>query len=553
MKKITALLIVLMLTFTFMVTASAATVLKGDVDMNGKVTAADARTVLRAAARLQDITETQKIIADVSGDEKVTASDARTILRRAANIEKDLGTVEIEDAASDPTTVPVTTTVPPVTETTTVPPVTETTTVPPVTETTTVPPVTETTTVPPVTRTELSVGINMNYKSFMEKYGAMRKVGRTDGITEYTNDKMTIISDPYMVRSGNVSSIIITGGNYTLCGVNAGMSKDDALNTLKADKWLVREDSTSSVRLTKNAMVMLLDLNGNTVVRAEYTFAESTLPPDERPTETTTQNEEPGTLDETTTKAEETTTTVDITTTEPTTEPTTTETTTVPEPSTEETTTSPEPTTKDEPTTAPLPDGDVEYDDLPSQIKCFLEGHFGIIGYNYSQGSRNAVTMYISPDDVKAGMSLDTGSGSISLDILIKDVKGKSVTYIVIPGEKKYCELTAVAMGILGIKPDDLKIDFGTSTDEYKSIVRTHEKSGGVDYVVYTIDTGKEYCKIFTVNDEIKRIETYNSTDGVMKSRLDVTTFITDVPPSVFSLDGLKKKSFLELFGGLLM
>lgn len=507
MKKLTALLIVFMLTFTLMVTASAATVLKGDVDMNGKITAMDARTVLRAAARLDEITDTQKIIADVSGDSKVTASDARTILRRAANIEKDLGTVEIEDASGNPDT----------------------------TETTK-PDETEATTAPPVERTELSTGISMNYRSFMDKFGAMRKVGRTDNIIEYTNDKMTIISDPYMIYTGNVSSIIITGGDYTLNGVYAGMSKADALSTLKADKWTVREEDSSSVRLTRNAMVMMLTLSDDVVVKAEYTFAESLLPPEERPTETTTEKEETTTKLEPST--EETTTKI---------EPSTDETTTKVEPSTEETTTK-----NEEPTTLPSPGGNIEYEDLPSQIKSFLEGHFGIIGFNYSQGKKNAVTMYITPTDVKAGMGLDTGNGTLSLDIVIKDVTGKSDTYIVIPGEKKYCELTPLAMSILGIKPEELKIDFGTASGDYKAIVRTNEKSAGVDYVVYTIDTGKEYCKVFTVNDEIKRIETYSSTDGVMKSRIDVTTFITEVSPSEFSLDGYKKKSFMELFGSLL-
>lgn len=518
MKKLTALLIVLILTFTLMVTASAATVLKGDVDMNGKITAMDARTVLRAAARLDEITDTQKIIADVSGDSKVTASDARTILRRAANIEKDLGTVEIEDASGDTGTIE-----------------------------TTKPDVTETTTVAPVERTELSSGISLNYRTFMDKFGAMRKVGRADSVIEYTNDKMSILSDPYMIYTGNVSSIIITGGNYTLNGVYAGMSKADALSTLKADKWTVREEDSSSVRLTRNAMVMMLTLSDDVVVKAEYTFAESLLPPEERPTETTTEKEEPATKDEPST--EETTTKIEPSTEETTTkvEPSTDETTTKIEPSTEETTTK-----NEEPTTLPSPGGNIEYEDLPSQIKSFLEGHFGIIGVNYSQGKKNAVSMYITPTDVKAGMGLDTGNGTLSLDIVIKDVTGKSDTYIVIPGEKKYCELTPFAMSILGIKPEELKIDFGTASGDYKAIVRTNEKSAGVDYVVYTIDTGKEYCKVFTIDDEIKRIETYSSTDGVMKSRIDVTTFITEVSPSEFSLDGYKKKSFMELFGSLL-
>ena len=62
-------------------------VVKGDVDGDGKITAADARKALRAASQLETLTETQKKAADVNNDGKVTAADARTILRQAANLE----------------------------------------------------------------------------------------------------------------------------------------------------------------------------------------------------------------------------------------------------------------------------------------------------------------------------------------------------------------------------------------------------------------------------------------------------------------------------------
>lgn len=62
-------------------------VIKGDVDGDGKITAADARKALRGASQLEKLTEKQKKAADVNNDGKVTAADARTILRQAANLE----------------------------------------------------------------------------------------------------------------------------------------------------------------------------------------------------------------------------------------------------------------------------------------------------------------------------------------------------------------------------------------------------------------------------------------------------------------------------------
>ena len=59
----------------------------GDVDFDGKVTAIDARLILRSAALLQILTKAQYAVADVNGDGKVDASDARLALRMAAGLE----------------------------------------------------------------------------------------------------------------------------------------------------------------------------------------------------------------------------------------------------------------------------------------------------------------------------------------------------------------------------------------------------------------------------------------------------------------------------------
>lgn len=60
----------------------------GDLDGNGKITAADARVALRISAKLEKATEAQKLIADVNKDGKITAADARKILRVAAKLEQ---------------------------------------------------------------------------------------------------------------------------------------------------------------------------------------------------------------------------------------------------------------------------------------------------------------------------------------------------------------------------------------------------------------------------------------------------------------------------------
>lgn len=59
----------------------------GDVDGDGKVTAADAQLALRAAAGLENLDADAAKAADVNGDGKVTAEDARTILRKSVGLE----------------------------------------------------------------------------------------------------------------------------------------------------------------------------------------------------------------------------------------------------------------------------------------------------------------------------------------------------------------------------------------------------------------------------------------------------------------------------------
>ena len=62
------------------------TLLKGDVNFDGFITAADARLALRASAKLTTLDLWQYYAADVSNDNSVTAKDARSILRYSAKL-----------------------------------------------------------------------------------------------------------------------------------------------------------------------------------------------------------------------------------------------------------------------------------------------------------------------------------------------------------------------------------------------------------------------------------------------------------------------------------
>lgn len=61
-------------------------ILLGDVDLSGKISAADARLALRISAKLDTPDEKSKTAADVNLDGTVTAADARLILRYSARL-----------------------------------------------------------------------------------------------------------------------------------------------------------------------------------------------------------------------------------------------------------------------------------------------------------------------------------------------------------------------------------------------------------------------------------------------------------------------------------
>ena len=89
MKKCLALLLAAALLLgCFAGTAFALEGLLGDVDGDGKYAATDARLALRAAVKLETLTEEQTARADVDYSGTVTAQDARTILRASVKLEE---------------------------------------------------------------------------------------------------------------------------------------------------------------------------------------------------------------------------------------------------------------------------------------------------------------------------------------------------------------------------------------------------------------------------------------------------------------------------------
>ena len=70
----------------------------GDADNDGRITAMDARLILRIAAKLEGVTDEEMFTrCDVNGDGSITAVDARLVLRAVAKL---IGSYD--DVVADP-------------------------------------------------------------------------------------------------------------------------------------------------------------------------------------------------------------------------------------------------------------------------------------------------------------------------------------------------------------------------------------------------------------------------------------------------------------------
>lgn len=86
------MLLVLFVTLFVSVSASL-----GDINSDDKISASDARFILRIAAKLEKVTDEEKKNADINADGNVTSADARIVLRISAKLESiDDYIVEVE-------------------------------------------------------------------------------------------------------------------------------------------------------------------------------------------------------------------------------------------------------------------------------------------------------------------------------------------------------------------------------------------------------------------------------------------------------------------------
>lgn len=250
----------------------------GDVDSNGKVTAKDARMILRHAAKLEMLDDSLLPVADVNGDDKITAADARLVLRYASKLINEMGGEKKYDEitkgsdASDTTATTKKTdlTTRPTTKPTTKP--TEKTTAPTTAPTTE--PTTEPTTAEPTTKPAYDDNIPADIHSFTEgKFDFVGTIVAGGGKqhVRFTND-------------GEQMRISMSAD-----GMDLDLLKLMQKNLLKKDVakyYIVSDEKKAYAELDKLAMSLL----GMKESDLAFTFATIDISKSEYTTEVTTFN-----------------------------------------------------------------------------------------------------------------------------------------------------------------------------------------------------------------------------------------------------------------------
>lgn len=104
-KRLFSLILCLLLCAQMTISVGAVTggYYRGDIDENGRVSAGDARLILRIAAKLEsNVSERRRMIAEMDDDGRVTAADARLALRIAALLDSAIWISEYDEREDDP-------------------------------------------------------------------------------------------------------------------------------------------------------------------------------------------------------------------------------------------------------------------------------------------------------------------------------------------------------------------------------------------------------------------------------------------------------------------
>ncbi len=209
-------------------------------------------------------------------------------------------------------------------------------------------------------------------------------------------------------------------------------------------------------------------------------------------------------------------------------------------------------------TAAPItPDLEIEEgattveDDLGAGVEIFLTNKYFLEGTVYS-GGEEPIPVKLATDGTNLQFTTDFAveDMKISFGIIVID----EVTYVTLPGQKKYAELSDRLLAMMDMEDVISVSEFQTikeGSDEKASITQYSVTINGEAGLctVYTFED--TIIKLYSIGDKLIQIENFDE-NGAVTMQIVVDSISSQIPSDQLTLKGLEKASPTSFFSALI-
>lgn len=190
-------------------------------------------------------------------------------------------------------------------------------------------------------------------------------------------------------------------------------------------------------------------------------------------------------------------------------------------------------------------------ENIPKEIRSYLEGKFDFKGMVYSGENGRAFISYASDGtQIKVLSSVSNGKICGILKTAKKNTFGKDVftCYYINENDKTYCPIPEALLKYADISSDDFIINKGLTDLIYEDFtVSDSSVNTNVKTVCYKFETDDSVIKFHMDGDELVGVEECNKA-GEIKSMTLFDYFNSEVPAERFELTGYTKVSLMDIF-----
>lgn len=190
-------------------------------------------------------------------------------------------------------------------------------------------------------------------------------------------------------------------------------------------------------------------------------------------------------------------------------------------------------------------------DDLGAGVEIFLTNKYYLSGTVYS-GGEEPIPVKLATDGTNLQFTTDFAveDMKISFGIVVID----DVTYVTLPGEKKYAELSDTLLAMMDM--EDI-----ISVSEFQTIKEGEDEQASISQYSVTINGEAGLCtvytfqdtviKLYSIGDKLIQIENFDENDQVTM-QIVVDSITGQIPSDQLTLKGLEEASPTSFFSALI-